>query len=114
MVDFRKLGDRAKELVEKRGGTEALKQDAAQLKEIATGKGSLSDKAKAAAEALKRPGGGQEAAGETEPEATTPKPAPAEPTEPPLTAEERAERKKRRAERRNERAEHHEGGGSAA
>jgi hypothetical protein len=114
MVDFRKLGDKAKELVQKRGGTDGLKQDAAELKEIATGKGSLSDKAKAAAEALKKPGGEAEGAAEAKPEAVTPKPALAEPTEPPLTAEERAERKARRAERRKERAEHHERGGNAA
>jgi len=114
MVDFKRLGDKAKELVDKRGGTDALKEDAAELKEIATGKGSLSDKAKAAAEALKRPGAGEEAAAEGQSEASPPKPAPAEPTEPAATAGERAERKERRAERRKERAEGHEGGGSAA
>ena len=56
MVDFKKLGDRAKDLVEKRGGTEALKADAAELRKIAKGKGSLSDKAKAAAAAIKDEG----------------------------------------------------------
>ncbi len=56
MVDFKKLGQQAKSVVDKRGGTDALKEDAAQLKEIATGKGTLSDKAKAAAAALKDPG----------------------------------------------------------
>ena len=30
MVDFKKLGDRAKDLIEKRGGTDALKEDAAE------------------------------------------------------------------------------------
>ncbi|CAN5135220.1 hypothetical protein BH24ACT23_BH24ACT23_09630 [soil metagenome] len=53
MVDFKKLSDRAKDLVDKRGGTDGLKRDADKLKNIATGKGSLSDKAKAAAQALK-------------------------------------------------------------
>ena len=56
MVDFKKLGDRAKDLVEKRGGRDALKKDAAELKEIAKGKGSLADKAKAAAAAIKDEG----------------------------------------------------------
>ena len=56
MVDFKKLGDRARDLVEKRGGTEALKQDAAELKDIAKGKGSLADKARAAATAIKDEG----------------------------------------------------------
>jgi hypothetical protein len=57
MVDFKKLGQQAKVLVDKRGGTDALKQDAEQLKSIAKGSGSFADKAKAAAEALKTPGG---------------------------------------------------------
>ncbi len=56
MVDFKKLSDKAKELVSKRGGTDALKADAEELKNIATGSGSIADKAKAAAEALKDPG----------------------------------------------------------
>ena len=56
MVDFKKLSTQAKDLVEKRGGTDALKKDAAELTEIAKGKGSISDKAKAAAAALKDPG----------------------------------------------------------
>ena len=59
MVNMRKLkqlGDKAKDQVEKRGGTDALKEDAAELKGIAKGKGSLKDKAKAAGKALKDPG----------------------------------------------------------
>jgi hypothetical protein len=62
MVNFRRLTDRAKKIVDKRGGTDALKEDAEELKDIATGKGSLKDKAKAAGEAVKDPG----AAGEQE------------------------------------------------
>ena len=50
------LATKAKEVVEKRGGTDSLKQDAAQLRSIAKGPGSITDKAKAAAEALRRPG----------------------------------------------------------
>jgi hypothetical protein len=103
MVNFRKLGDRAKDLVERRGGTDSLKQDAAELKEIATGKGSLSDKAKAAAAAIKDPGAKAEEA--------APEP---EPTEPAAAAERRAGRKERRAERRKERAERREGGPDVA
>ena len=59
MVSFRNLStlaNKAKEVVETRGGTDALKQDAAELRGIAKGPGSLTDKARAAAEALKRPG----------------------------------------------------------
>jgi hypothetical protein len=63
MVNFRnirKLADKAKEQVEKRGGSDALKEDADELKGIAKGEGSLKDKAKAAGEALKEPGAGEQ------------------------------------------------------
>ncbi|HEX2415899.1 MAG TPA: hypothetical protein VHJ37_11870 [Thermoleophilaceae bacterium] len=50
------LVNRAKQVVEKRGGSDALKEDAQELKNIASGKGSTKDKAKRAAEALKDPG----------------------------------------------------------
>jgi hypothetical protein len=56
MVNFRRLTDQAKKIVDKRGGTESLKEDAEELKDIASGKGSLKDKAKAAGEAIKEPG----------------------------------------------------------
>jgi hypothetical protein len=55
-VNLKRLTDQAKKLVEKRGGTDALKEDAEELKDIATGKGSLKDKAKGAAKAVKDPG----------------------------------------------------------
>ena len=77
------LVNRAKQVVEKRGGTGALKEDAQELKDIASSKGSTQDKAKRAAEALKDPGapGGPERTG-----------APGEPTrtdEPKRTGEPR-------------------------
>jgi len=59
MVSFRnvkRIADKAKDQVEKRGGSDALKGDAAELKGIAKGEGSLKDKAKAAGKALKEPG----------------------------------------------------------
>jgi hypothetical protein len=59
MVNFRnirKIADKAKDQVEKRGGSDALKEDAEELKGIAKGEGSLKDKAKAAGEAIKDPG----------------------------------------------------------
>ena len=55
-MDLGKLVDEAKELVEERGGVDSLKEDAEELKDIAEGKGSLVDKAKEAAEAIKDPG----------------------------------------------------------
>ena len=62
MVNFRnlkKVADKAKDQVEKRGGTDALKEDADELKGIAKSKGSLKDKAKSAGKAIKEPGAGE-------------------------------------------------------
>jgi hypothetical protein len=55
-VKFEKLALRAKKMVDQRGGIESLKADAAQLKDIAKGEGTMSEKAKAAAQAIKTPG----------------------------------------------------------
>jgi hypothetical protein len=55
-MDFKSIANRAKQAVDKRGGTESLKEDASELKDIAKGSGSLKDKAKAAVEAIKDPG----------------------------------------------------------
>jgi hypothetical protein len=59
-MDFKKLADKAKDTIEKRGGVDSLKVDAEELKKVAKGKGSLTDKAKAAAAAIKEPGSRQE------------------------------------------------------
>jgi hypothetical protein len=59
MVNLRglkKAAEKAKQQVDKRGGTDALKEDAEELKGIAKGKGSLKDKAKSAGKAIKEPG----------------------------------------------------------
>jgi hypothetical protein len=61
-MDFKRIADRAKGIVQKRGGTESLKEDAAELKNIATGEGTLKDKAKATADAIKDPGAEKPAA----------------------------------------------------
>jgi hypothetical protein len=50
------LLDRAKSIVQKRGGTDALKEDAQELKDIASSDASMSEKAKRGAEAIKDPG----------------------------------------------------------
>jgi general stress protein YciG len=55
-MDFKRLSQQAKRLIDRRGGTKSLKEDADELRDIARGEGSLSDKAKAAAEAVKEPG----------------------------------------------------------
>jgi hypothetical protein len=69
-MDLKRLTNRAKDLVEKRGGADSAKQDAAELKDIASGKGSLKEKAKAAAEAVKQPGAKTESAEQHTPSPT--------------------------------------------
>ena len=54
-MNFKKLTDQAKAAIDKRGGTESLKGDLAELKGVARGKGTLKEKAKAAADKLKEP-----------------------------------------------------------
>lgn len=53
MVNFRKLAAQAKKAVDAAGGTDAVKEKAADLKKVAQGPGSLSDKAKRAAEVVR-------------------------------------------------------------
>ena len=61
MVNFRKLTDKAKDQVDKRGGPDALKGDVDELTGIAKSKGSIKDKAKAAGKAIKEPGKSEDA-----------------------------------------------------
>jgi hypothetical protein len=56
MAGLSSLADKAREMFNKRGGTDAAKEDVQELKDIQAGEGSLSDKAKAAVDALKDPG----------------------------------------------------------
>jgi hypothetical protein len=81
-MDLKRLSQQAKRLIDKRGGSKSLKEDADELRDIARGEGSLSDKAKAAADALKEPGAkepGAKEPGAKEPDA----PPPATPPQPP-------------------------------
>ena len=55
-MDLSKITDKAKQLIDKRGGTAALKDDAMELKDIVGKDESVTDKAKDAVEALKDPG----------------------------------------------------------
>ncbi|MBJ7520700.1 MAG: hypothetical protein JHC84_13470 [Solirubrobacteraceae bacterium] len=55
-MNFKTLQKQAKKIIDQRGGTDALKQDAQELQNIAKGKGTMSEKAKKAADALKEPG----------------------------------------------------------
>ena len=65
-IDIGKITDEAKKIIDDRGGVNALKEDAGELKDIVEGEGSATDKAKAAVEAIKDPG----APGEDPPKAT--------------------------------------------
>jgi hypothetical protein len=55
-MDLKSLFNKGKKIVDDRGGVDSLKEDAEELAGIAKGKGSLSDKAKEAAAAVKEPG----------------------------------------------------------
>ncbi|WP_372789093.1 hypothetical protein [Paraconexibacter sp.] len=59
-MDLKRLIGKAKRTAEdtldKRGGKDALKEDFRELKDIAAGEGSVKDKAKRAADAVKEPG----------------------------------------------------------
>lgn len=58
-MNLKKLADKAKKqadkVIEQRGGTESLKRDVSQATEALKGPGKLSDKAKRAADAVKKP-----------------------------------------------------------
>ena len=55
-MDLNRLTSKAKDMFAKRGGSEAAKKDAQELKDIARSDASMGDKAKAGFEALKDPG----------------------------------------------------------
>lgn len=55
-MNLKSLFNKAKRTVDQRGGVDSLKEDAMELKDVAKGEGSLSDKAKDAAAAIKEPG----------------------------------------------------------
>ena len=85
---YQRIARIAKEAIDKRGGVEALKQDMQGVAEAAKGKGTLKEKAKAAAEALKQPGGATHADAPATPAATSPSPpaSPPPPAAPPPAA----------------------------
>ena len=54
-MNLKQLADKAKQVIDERGGTDRLKRDAERLRGIATGPGTAKEKAKAATDALKEP-----------------------------------------------------------
>jgi len=59
-MDLKRLANKAKKTIDSRGGVDSLKADAEELRKIAKGDGSLADKAKRAAKAVKDPGAGKD------------------------------------------------------
>jgi hypothetical protein len=55
-MNWKAMADKAKQTFQQRGGSTAAKQDAEELRDIAQGQGSLADKAKQAAAAIREPG----------------------------------------------------------
>jgi len=100
-VDLKNLTDKAKELIDKRGGTGSLKEDADELKEIASSDESLADKAKDVVEAIKDPGDDD----------ATAVPAPTDAPEEPAAVEPEARPGKRRGQQRGKGGRHGQGHG---
>jgi hypothetical protein len=55
-VDWKQMVDRAKQELDKRGGPQSAKEDAEELRDIAEGEGTMSDKLRRVAAAIKEPG----------------------------------------------------------
>jgi hypothetical protein len=55
-MDWKAMADKAKQVFQQRGGSKAAKEDAEELRNVAQGQGSIADKAKDAAEAIREPG----------------------------------------------------------
>ena len=55
-MKFNRIADKARQILDRRGGMDALKEDLQEVKAAAAGRGSFKDKARAAAEAVKTPG----------------------------------------------------------
>jgi hypothetical protein len=55
-MNWKAMADKAKQTFQQRGGSGAAKEDAEELRDIARGQGSIADKAKEAAAAIREPG----------------------------------------------------------
>ncbi len=55
-MKLNRLTRMAKDMIDRRGGVDALKEDVQEAKDAARGQGGLADKARAAAGAFKQPG----------------------------------------------------------
>jgi hypothetical protein len=55
-MNWKAMADKAKQTFQQRGGSKAAKEDAEELRDIAQGQGSVTDKAKQTAAAIREPG----------------------------------------------------------
>ena len=55
-MNWKAMADKAKQTFQQRGGSKAAKEDAEELRNIVQGQGSVADKAKEAAAAIREPG----------------------------------------------------------
>jgi hypothetical protein len=55
-MNWKAMADKAKQTFQQRGGSKAAKEDAEELRNIAHGQGSITDKAKQAEAAIREPG----------------------------------------------------------
>ena len=55
-MDWQGMVDKVKQIFQQRGGTQAAKEDAQELRDISQEQGSTTDKAKDAAQAIREPG----------------------------------------------------------
>jgi hypothetical protein len=55
-MNWKAMADKGKQTFQQRGGSEAAKADAEELRDIAHGHGSITEKAKEAAAAIREPG----------------------------------------------------------
>jgi hypothetical protein len=55
-MNWKAIADKGKQAFQQRGGSKAAKEDAEELRNIAQGQGSITDKAKEAAAAIREPG----------------------------------------------------------
>ena len=55
-MNWKAMADKAKQAFQQRGGSKAAKEDAQELRNIAQGQGSITDKAKEGAAAIREPG----------------------------------------------------------
>ncbi len=58
-MNWKTMADKAKQTFQQRGGSEAAKGDAEEVRDIVRGEGSIGDKAKQAAAAIREPGAHQ-------------------------------------------------------